>query len=72
MRARGAPSLRFAWKVAAAGGLAGAAGYVLRDLPVVAAVVAAGLFVAVALVTRAVPADVYHALGFRWEEGESQ
>ncbi len=72
MRARGAPSLRFAWKVAAAGGLAGAAGYVLRDLPVVAALVAAGVFVALALVTRAVPADVYHALGFRWDEGEGQ
>jgi O-antigen/teichoic acid export membrane protein len=72
MRAGGAPSLRFAWKVAAAGGLAGAAGYVLRDSPVVSAVVATGLFVAVALVTRAVPPDVYHALGFRWDEEEGQ
>ena len=49
-----------------------AAGYLLRDSPVVAALVAAGVFVAVALVTRAVPADLYHALGFRWDEGESQ
>ena len=49
-----------------------AAGYVLRDSPVVAAFVATGVFVAVALVTRAVPADLYHALGFRWDEDDER
>jgi O-antigen/teichoic acid export membrane protein len=64
----GAPSLRFAWKIAAAAGLAAGAGYLLRDWAVVAACVATLVFAAVAIVTRAVPADLYHALGFRWDE----
>ena len=70
MRPGGGPSLRFAWKVAVAAGVAAGAGYLLRDSPVVAAVVAAAAFVAVAVATRAVPPDLYHALGLRREEDE--
>ena len=70
MRPAGAPRLWFAWKVALAGGLAGGAAYLLRDSPVVAAAVATVVFAAVAGLTRAVPLDLFHALGFRWGEDE--
>jgi O-antigen/teichoic acid export membrane protein len=65
MRPGGAPSLRFAWKVVVAAGVAAGVGYVLRDAAVVAAVAAAVAFVAAAVATRAVPADLYHALGLQ-------
>lgn len=64
-----APSLWFAWKVALAAAPAAGAGYLLRDSPAIAACIAVVAFSAVALVTRAVPADLYHALGMsRGEE----
>lgn len=63
MRPGGAPSLRFAWKVALAAAAAAAAGYLLREWPVPAAVAATALFAIVAVAGRAVPADLYHALG---------
>jgi O-antigen/teichoic acid export membrane protein len=66
----GAPSLRFVWKVAVATGLAAGAGYLLRDSPVVGACVATIVFAAVAVAIRAVPLDLYHALGLRWGEDE--
>jgi O-antigen/teichoic acid export membrane protein len=65
MRPGGAPSLRFAWKVVVAAAVAASVGYLLRNAAVVAAVVAAVAFVAVAVATRAVPADLYHALGLQ-------
>jgi O-antigen/teichoic acid export membrane protein len=68
----GAPSLGSAWKVAVAAGLAVGAGYLLRDSPVVGVCVATVVFVAVAIVTRAVPADLYHAIGFRWGEEDDE
>ena len=68
----GAPSLRAAWKVAVAAGLAVGAGYLLRDAPIVGVCVATVAFVAVAIVTRAVPLDLYHALGFRWGEDDDE
>ncbi len=72
----GAPSLRAAWKVGIAAGVAVGAAYLLRDSEVVGACVATVAFVAVAIVTRAVPADLYHGIGFRWgeddEEGEEK
>jgi O-antigen/teichoic acid export membrane protein len=68
----GAPSLRSAWKVAVAAGLAVGAGYLLRDSPVVGACVATVVFVALAIVTRAVPLDLYHAIGFRWGEEDEE
>ena len=71
----GAPNVRSAWKVAVAAGVAVGAAYLLRDAEVVAACVATVAFLAVAIVTRAVPADLYHGIGFRWgeddEEGEA-
>ncbi len=71
MRPGGAPSLWFAWKIVAAAALAAGAGYLLRDSAVVAAGAATVVFAAVAFVTRAVPADLYHALGLtRGEEDE--
>lgn len=60
-----APSLWFSWKVALAAAPAVGAGYLLRDSPALATGVAVVSFGAVALVTRAVPADLYHALGIR-------
>lgn len=72
MRSGAAPRLWFAWKVVAAAGLAGAAGYLLRDSAVAAAAVATLVFVVVAVATRAVPADLYHGLGLRWKEDEEQ
>ena len=68
----GAPNLRSLWKVAVAAGVAGGAGYLLRDSEVVGACVATVAFVAVAIVTRAVPADLYHAIGFRWGEDDEE
>jgi O-antigen/teichoic acid export membrane protein len=68
----GAPSLRSAWKGALALGPAVGAGYLLRDSPVVGVCVATVAFVSVAIVTRAVPADLYHALGFRWGEEDEE
>ena len=68
----GAPNLRSVWKVAVAAGVAGGAGYLLRDSAVVGACVATVAFVAVAIVTRAVPADLYHAIGFRWGEDDEE
>jgi O-antigen/teichoic acid export membrane protein len=65
MRPGVAPSLWFAWKVALAAAPAAGAGYLLRDSPALATCVAVVAFGAVALVTRAVPADLYHALGIR-------
>lgn len=65
MRPGIAPNLWFAWKAALAMTLAAGAGYLLRDSPVLAVCVAAPVFVIVAVVTRAVPADAYHALGLR-------
>lgn len=59
----GAPSLRFAWKVVLAASLAAGIGYLLRDSAVLGACVAVPAFLIVAHVTRAVPADAYHALG---------
>jgi O-antigen/teichoic acid export membrane protein len=70
--AAGAPSLRSAWKVAVAAGLAVGAGYLLRDSAVIGACVAAVVFVAVAIATRAVPLDLYHAIGFRWGEDDDE
>jgi O-antigen/teichoic acid export membrane protein len=66
----GAPSLWFVWKIAAAAGPAAGAGYLLRDSPVVGACVATILFAVVAVAIRAVPLDLYHALGFRWGEDD--
>jgi O-antigen/teichoic acid export membrane protein len=71
MRPGGAPRLWFAWKVVVAAGLAAGAGYLLRDSAVVAAGVATVVFVAVAFVTRAVPADAYHALGLTRPEDDA-
>jgi O-antigen/teichoic acid export membrane protein len=68
----GAPSLRFAWRIAVAAGLAAGAGYLLRDWPVVSACVATIVFAAVAVVIRAVPLDLYHGLGFRWGEDDEE
>ncbi len=70
MRPGVAPSLGFAWKVALAAAAAGGVGWVLRDLPVVAAVLAGVVYAAVALLVRAVPPDVFHALGLRriWDK----
>lgn len=72
MRPGGAPSLRFAWKIAVAGAFAAGAGYLLRDSAVVAACVATIVFAAVAFATRAVPADLYHALGLTKGEEEER
>jgi O-antigen/teichoic acid export membrane protein len=70
-RSGGAPSMQFAWKVALAASLAAGIGYVLRDSAVLAACLAVPTFFLVAHVTRAVPADAYHALGLtRPEETE--
>jgi O-antigen/teichoic acid export membrane protein len=66
----GAPNLRSIWKVAVAAGLAVGAGYLLRDSPVVGACVATVVLVAVAILTRAVPLDLYHAIGFRWGDDD--
>ena len=65
MRAGVAPSLWFSWKVALAAAPAVGAGYLLQDSPALAAGVAVVAFGTVALVTRAVPEDLYHALGVR-------
>lgn len=62
-RQGGAPSLKFAWKVAVAAALAAGCGYLLRDVPLVAACVAVLVFAVVAFALRAVPADAYHAFG---------
>jgi O-antigen/teichoic acid export membrane protein len=67
-----APSLRVAWKVAVAAGLAAGVGYLLRDLPIIAACVATLVFAVVAFAMRAVPPDLYYALGFRWGEGDDE
>ena len=56
-----APRLGFAGEVALAAAVAGGAGWLLRDLPLVAAAAALLVFAATALATRAVPADVAHA-----------
>jgi O-antigen/teichoic acid export membrane protein len=58
-----APGFAFAWKVALAAGASAGAGWLLRDLPVMAAAVAILVYAAVAFATRAVPPDVAHALG---------
>ncbi len=63
MRPGGAPRFAFAWKIVVAMALGGAAGYLLRDIPLVAAAAAVAVYSAAAFVTRAVPADAYHALG---------
>ena len=63
LRPGGAPSLWFAWKAALAMALAAGTGYLLRDSLLVAACVAVLVFGVVALVTKAVPADAYHAFG---------
>jgi len=65
MRPGVAPSLWCAWKAGLALALAAGAGYVLRDSPLLAVCVAVLVFGIVALVTRAVPADAYHAFGLR-------
>ncbi len=65
MRPGGAPNLWCAWKTALAMALAAGAGYLLRDSPLLAVCVAVPVFAIVALVTRAVPADAYHAFGLR-------
>jgi len=72
MRPGGAPKLWFAWKIVVAAGLAAGAGYVLRDAEIVAAVAATIVFVAVAVATRAVPADLYHALGLTRDEEDEE
>lgn len=61
MRPGGAPSLLCVWKVAVASAVAGGIGYVLRDEPILAICAAVPAFVAIALATRAVPADALHA-----------
>lgn len=61
MRPGGAPSLRCAWKVAAASAVAAGIGYALREEPALATCAAVPAFVAVAFVTGAVPADALHA-----------
>ena len=63
MRQGVAPNLWVVWKVALAAVPAVVAGYVLRDSPVLASCAAVAAFTTVAVVTRAVPADLYHALG---------
>ena len=65
MRPGCAPTLWCAWKVGLAMALAGAIGYGLRDWPVAAAGAAVVVFTIVAVGTRAVPADAYHAFGLR-------
>ena len=72
MRPGGAPKLWFVWKIVVAAGLAAGAGYVLRDAEIVAAVAATIVFVAVAVATRAVPADLYHALGLTRDEEDEE
>ncbi|MBA2462254.1 MAG: oligosaccharide flippase family protein [Actinobacteria bacterium] len=62
-RRGGAPSLWFAWKVALAATLGAGSGYPLRESPVIAACVAVLVFAVVAVASRAVPADAYHAFG---------
>ena len=62
-----APSLRPVWKVTVAAAPAAAAGYALRDRPVLATAVAMLLFAVAAVVLRAVPPDAYHALGLSRE-----
>ena len=68
----GAPDLRSAWKVALAAAIAVGAAYLLRESAVAGACVATVAFVVVAIATRAVPADLYHAVGFRWGEQEDE
>lgn len=71
MRPGGAPSLRCAWKALLATALAAGAGYLFRDSPPLAICVAVPVFGIVAIMTRAVPADAYHAFGLRrGREGE--
>lgn len=65
MRPGVAPSLWCAWKAALAMALAAGAGYLLRDSPLLAVCVAVPVFGIVAIVTRAVPADAYHAFGLK-------
>jgi hypothetical protein len=63
MRRAVTPRLGFAWKIAVAAGAAALVGWLLRDLPLLAAAVATLVYVAGALLTRAVPPDVAHAFG---------
>ena len=70
-RPGGAPSLWFAWKVALAAAVSAGAGYLLRDSPLLAACAATVLFAVVAVATRAVPADLYHALGLTGRRGKA-
>jgi O-antigen/teichoic acid export membrane protein len=65
MRPGVAPSLWCAWKAALAMTLAAGAGYLLRDSPLLAVCVAVPVFGVVALLTRAVPADAFHAFGLK-------
>ena len=62
-----APSLWPVWKVTVAAAPAAAAGYALRDRPVLATAVAMLLFAVAAVVLRAVPPDAYHAVGLSRE-----
>lgn len=71
-RPGGAPSLGFVWKILIAAGLAAGAGYLLRDVPVVAAGVATIVFTVAAVALRAVPADLYHALGLMKDEEKDE
>ena len=45
--------------------LATGVGYLTRETPLLAVCLAVLVFVGVALVTKAVPADAYHAFGLR-------
>lgn len=63
MRPGSAPTLGFAWKPILALALAAGVGYLLRDWPLAGVCAAVVVFLAVVLVTRAVPADAYHAFG---------
>jgi O-antigen/teichoic acid export membrane protein len=62
-RPEAVPDLRAGWKVVLAAGVATAAGLALSSRPVLGALAAAGAFVSIAVLTKAVPPDVAHALG---------
>ncbi len=66
-----APRFGIVWKVALASGAAAAAGWLLSDLPLLAAAAATAVFALVAVVTRAVPPDVAHAFGLLRRGGRS-
>lgn len=68
VRPEAAPDLRFGWKVVLASGAAVAAGLALPGRPVLGALAAGAAFAAIAVVVRAVPPDVAHALTEGWRK----